>query len=285
MIPDQKELQRIIANAFREDVRDGDHTSLACIGPDAEGTARLLIKEPGILAGVEAALAVFEYGDERLETDVKINDGEEVQPGDVAFYVKGPAVSILTCERIALNIMQRMSGIATKTRRYADAICGTGARVIDTRKTTPGIRLLEKWAVTIGGGGNHRMGLYDMMMIKDNHIDFAGGIEQAISAAHTYLKRHQLGLAIEVETRNLDEVKQVMACGGVQRIMLDNYTPDEMYTAIALIDRQYETEASGGITLDTIRDYAETGVDYISSGALTHSAVAQDMSLKAVIRK
>jgi nicotinate-nucleotide pyrophosphorylase (carboxylating) len=280
-----EELELIIERAFSEDVRDGDHTSLACIGPQPRGTARLLVKEEGILAGVEVARAVFEYCDKDLEMEVFLNDGNPVAAGDVAFLVRGSALSILTAERIALNLMQRMSGIASQTARYVRAVQGTRARVIDTRKTTPGIRMLEKWAVRIGGGGNHRMGLYDMIMIKDNHIDFCGGITRAIHAVRDYLEEHGKSLPVEIETRNMEEVREVLACGGVDRIMLDNFTPAKLREAVEVIDGRYETEASGGITLETIRSYAESGVDYISSGALTHSAVALDMSLKAVIEK
>ena len=281
----KEELNLIIERAFNEDVKEGDHTSLACIGPTPRGSAKLLIKEEGLLAGVEVARAVFEYHDNDLEMEVFIEDGTRVLPGEVAFHVKGAALSILTAERIALNMMQRMSGIASKTARYMDAVKGTNAHVIDTRKTTPGIRLLEKWAVRIGGGGNHRMGLYDMIMIKDNHVDFCGGITKAIHAANNYLKKNDRSLKIEIETRNLEEVNEVLLCGGVDRIMLDNFSPAQLRAAIEVIDKKYETEASGGITLDTIRSYAETGVDFISSGALTHSAVAMDMSLKAIIQK
>ncbi|MEZ5008995.1 MAG: carboxylating nicotinate-nucleotide diphosphorylase [Chitinophagales bacterium] len=279
------ELLSIIERAFKEDVKDGDHTSLACIGKEPKGKARLIIKEDGILAGIEAAVEVFKYYDPNLKVTTYIKDGENVKYGDIAFHVEGSALSILTAERIALNIMQRMSGIATKTSKYVKAIEGTGATVIDTRKTTPGIRLLEKWAVRIGGGENHRMGLYDMMMIKDNHVDFCGGIKKAISAANKYLEEKDLDIAIEIETRNLDEVRRVMEVGRVNRIMLDNFTPQELLKAVNLIDGKFETEASGGITLETIRSYAETGVQYISSGALTHSAVSMDMSLKAIIEK
>jgi len=278
-----EELNRIISTAFNEDVRDGDHTSLSCIGKGPQGLARLIVKENGILAGVEVAKAVFDFYDPSLEMEVFIKDGTPVKVGDVAFHVKGSALSILTSERIALNLMQRMSGIATKTNRYVQEVKGTSATVIDTRKTTPGIRMLEKWAVAIGGGGNHRMGLYDMIMIKDNHVDFCGGIEKAINAANKYLTEEGRSLKIEIETRNLNEVQQVLDCGHIDRIMLDNFSPALLKEAVELVGDKYETEASGGITLKTIRSYAETGVRFISSGALTHSAVALDMSLKAVI--
>ncbi|MCP4120674.1 MAG: carboxylating nicotinate-nucleotide diphosphorylase [Bacteroidetes bacterium] len=278
-----EELNRIISAAFSEDVREGDHTSLSCIGRGPQGLARLIVKEDGILAGMEVAKAVFDFYDPLLEMEVFIKDGTPVKVGDVAFHVKGSALSILTSERITLNLMQRMSGIATKTNRYVQEISGTSATVIDTRKTTPGIRMLEKWAVAIGGGGNHRMGLYDMIMIKDNHVDFCGGIEKAINAANNYLAEEGRSLKIEIETRSLNEVQQVLDCGNVDRIMLDNFSPALLKEAVELIGDKYETEASGGITLETIRSYAETGVRFISSGALTHSAVALDMSLKAVI--
>lgn len=281
----KEELRKIIANAFAEDVREGDHSSLSTIGKAPRGKARLLIKEDGIIAGIEAAKEVFDYYDSDLQVTQLIEDGTPVKYGDIAFYVEGSALSILTAERIALNIMQRMSGIATKTSKYVEEIKGTKATVIDTRKTTPGIRLLEKWAVRIGGGGNHRMGLYDMIMIKDNHVDFCGGIEKAIEAASDYVKKNDLGIKIEIETRNMEEVQRVLDYGKVDRIMLDNFTPAELKVAVDAIDRRFETEASGGITLETIRSYAETGVQFISSGALTHSAVSMDMSLKAIIEK
>jgi len=274
-------LRNFVKLALEEDVRDGDHTSLACIPADAQGSARLLVKEEGILAGLPVAIAVFEQVDTDLEMDILMDEGDPMRKGDIAFKVTGSAISILTAERLVLNCMQRMSGIATLTNKYVKAISGTRAKVIDTRKTTPGIRLLEKYAVTVGGGANHRMGLYDMIMIKDNHVDFSGGIPQAIARTHEYLKRKGLDLKIEVETRNLEEVRQVMETGGVHRIMLDNYTPALMEEAIALINGQYETEASGGIRLENIREYAETGVDFISVGALTHSATSLDLSLKA----
>ncbi|MCO5249418.1 MAG: carboxylating nicotinate-nucleotide diphosphorylase [Chitinophagales bacterium] len=280
---DEEQLHRFIQYALEEDVRDGDHTSLACISKNAIGHARLLVKEDGILAGIPVAIEIFAAVDKNFEIDVLMEDGDVMKKGDIAFTINGPAISILTAERLVLNCMQRMSGIATLTHQYVKAIEGTKAQVIDTRKTTPGIRMLEKYAVTVGGGANHRMGLYDMIMIKDNHIDFCGGIPQAIHQTQTYLKDKNLHLRIEVETRNIDEVKQVLAVGGVHRIMLDNYTLEEMVEAVRLIDGKYETEASGGIKLNTIRSYAQTGVDFISVGALTHSAVSVDLSLKAVI--
>lgn len=282
MFIDNPLLDKIISIALEEDVRDGDHTSLACIPADAVGHAKLLVKQDGILTGLPVAFKVFAAVDPNLEVDVYMDEGDPMKKGDIAFQVTGSAISILTAERLVLNSMQRMSGIATLTHQYVKAIEGTKAKVIDTRKTTPGIRLLEKYAVTVGGGANHRMGLYDMIMIKDNHVDFSGGIPQAIERTHQYLKNKGLDLRIEVETRNLDEVRQVLEVGGVHRIMLDNYTPDLMQEAVELIAGRYETEASGGIKLDTIRSYAETGVDFISVGALTHSAVSLDLSLKAV---
>lgn len=276
-------LDRIIAAAFDEDVREGDHTSLACIGPDARGTAKLLVKAGGVLAGVDVARAVFAHFDPRLDVRTFFSDGSPIRPGDVVFTVTGSALSILSCERIVLNLMQRMSGIATLTRQYVEAVAGTGAKVIDTRKTIPGIRVLEKRAVELGGGGNHRMGLYDMIMIKDNHIDFCGGITRAIGAVTAYQSKHGLNLKVEVETRNLAEVEEVLACGGVDRIMLDNFSPARLSEAVARIGGRYETEASGGITLENIAAYAASGVDFISCGALTHSAVALDLSLKATV--
>lgn len=279
MNPEQ--LQLLLARALEEDVREGDHTSLACIPADASGHAVLLIKEEGVLAGLPVADAVFRLVDPDLQVEYLMQEGDVMKKGDVAFKVSGSAISILTAERLVLNCMQRMSGIASLTRKYVDAVAGTHAKVIDTRKTTPGIRLLEKYAVTVGGGANHRMGLYDMIMIKDNHVDFSGGIAKAVERVHQYLRAKNLDLKIEVETRNLDEVRQVLEVGGIDRIMLDNYTPELMQEAIQLIDGQYETEASGGIKLDTIRSFAETGVDFISVGALTHSAVSLDLSLKA----
>lgn len=278
---DDPVLKEFIQNALNEDVKEGDHTSLACIPKDATGTAKLLIKEDGVLAGIPVAIAIFAAVDSNLEMDIILEDGDSIQKGDIAFTVTGSAISILTAERLVLNCLQRMSGIATLTQKYVKAIEGTGATVLDTRKTTPGIRLLEKYAVKVGGGKNHRMGLYDMIMIKDNHVDFSGGIAQAVSRTKQYLKENQLDLKIEVETRNIDEVQQALDTGGVDRIMLDNYSPEEMKQAVSLINGVCETEASGGIVLDTIRTYAETGVDFISVGALTHAAKSLDISLKA----
>ncbi len=274
--------EALLELAFREDIGDGDHTSLSTIPADARGAARLLVKEDGVLAGVELAQAVAAHFDKALSFRIYLEDGAQVKTGDIAFNLMGPVRSILMVERVLLNFMQRMSGIATQTRRYVDAVEGTGCRVLDTRKTTPGLRGIEKWAVRLGGGRNHRYGLYDMIMIKDNHHDFAGGIGKAIEAARAYITQHKKDLAIEVETRDLDEVKEVLRVGGVQRIMLDNFTPERMREAIKLIDRRFETEASGGITLATIRSFAETGVDFVSVGALTHSVPSLDLSLKAL---
>ncbi len=274
------ELDFIIKKALEEDLREGDHTTLSIIPPDTIGSAKLLIKDTGVLAGVEVAKKVFEIFDPGLQTDVFITDGSHVKPGDIAFEVKGSARSILQTERLVLNIMQRMSGIATQTAQYVKAVEGTKAKILDTRKTTPCVRLLEKTAVKIGGGYNHRFGLYDMILIKDNHIDFAGGIEQAIDRVHAYLKARGLNLKIEIEVRNFDELEQVIKKGGVNRIMLDNFTPQQVAKAVKLIAGRYETEASGGITLENIREYALAGVDYISVGALTHQIKSLDMSLK-----
>lgn len=276
------ETSRIIQTALQEDIGPGDFTSLSTIPRGKTSRAKCLIKDEGILAGVEVAEKVLEAVDNSLKMERILTDGSRVKPGDIAFYVTGDPRSILQAERLLLNIMQRMSGIATMTRRVVDLLEGTGCRVLDTRKTTPLIRHLEKWAVHIGGGTNHRFGLYDMVMIKDNHVDYAGGISEAIQACKKYLKAHDLDLKIEVETRNLDEVRQVLAEGGIHRIMLDNYDHTSMREAVALIGDQAETEASGGITLETVRGFAETGVNYVSMGALTHSIKSLDISLKAV---
>lgn len=272
----------IIDRAFAEDVGDGDHTSLSTIPGDAKGAAHLLVKANGILAGVELAQAIAKRVDEGLVLRPLLRDGARVAPGDVAFTMSGSSRSILLVERVILNFMQRMSGIATLTRAFVDALEGTGCRVLDTRKTTPGLRVIEKWAVRIGGGTNHRMGLHDMMMIKDNHADFAGGIPQAVTRATAYLREHALALPIEVETRNLIEVGQALSVGGIQRIMLDNFDHAALREAVQMIGGRCETEASGGITLATARSFAECGVDFISVGALTHSAGSLDMSLKAM---
>ena len=272
---------RLIDLSFAEDIGDGDHTTLCCIPEDAMGQSKLLIKEPGILAGVEVAKEVFHRFDPTMQVEVFIGDGSKVNVGDVAMIVTGKVRSLLQTERLMLNIMQRMSGIATMTHRYVERLEGTGTRVLDTRKTTPGMRMLEKEAVKIGGGCNHRIGLFDMILLKDNHVDFAGGIEPAIERCHAYLKEKNLDLKIEIEVRNFDELERVLSHGGVNRIMLDNFSVEDTRRAVALVDHRYETESSGGITFDTIRDYAECGVDFISVGALTHSVKGLDMSFKA----
>ncbi len=274
-------IDRLIDLSFAEDIGDGDHTTLCCIPEDAMGKSHLLIKEDGILAGVEIAKEVFARFDPTMVVEVLINDGAKVHRGDIAMVVTGKVRSLLQTERLMLNIMQRMSGIATMTHRYVERIEGTGAHVLDTRKTTPGMRMLEKMAVKIGGGVNHRIGLFDMILLKDNHIDFAGGISNAINRCHAYLKERNLDLKIEIEVRNFDELNQVLECGGVNRIMLDNFTVAATKKAVDLINHRYEVESSGNITLDTIRSYAEQGVDYVSVGALTHSVKGLDMSFKA----
>ena len=276
-------LEDFIRNAFAEDIGEGDHTSLSCIPASAKGKSVLLIKEAGVVAGVRVALEVFRLFDPQLQTTVFIQDGQKVKPGDIVFETTGSVRSLLQTERLMLNIMQRMSGIATTTRLYADQLQGLRTRVIDTRKTTPGMRLLEKEAVVLGGGSNHRIGLYDMILLKDNHVDFAGGIARAITAGRQYLQDQKLDLKIEIEVRSLDELEQVLQTGGVDRIMLDNFDPATTRRAVERIAGRYETESSGGITLDTIRDYAECGVDFISVGALTHSVQSLDMSFKAVL--
>ncbi len=272
---------KLLELAFAEDIGDGDHTTLCCIPEDAMGKSKLLVKEEGILAGVEMARKVFNKFDPTMTMQVFINDGAHVKPGDVAFVTSGKVRSLLQTERIMLNIMQRMSGIATMTHRYVERLEGTHTHVLDTRKTTPGMRILEKQAVKIGGGMNHRIGLFDMILLKDNHIDFAGGIHNAISRCHEYLKQKSLDLKIEIEVRNFDELNQVLECGGVDRIMLDNFTVPDTKKAVELIGGRFETESSGGITIDTIRDYALQGVDFVSVGALTHSVKGLDMSFKA----
>ena len=276
-------LNSIIESALREDVGDGDHTSLACIPADAKGKAKLLIKEDGILAGVEIAKRVFQKVDKDTKLEIILSDGTEVKNGDIAFYVEGRAISLLTAERTSLNFMQRMSGIATFTNKAVTLLDGFNTKLLDTRKTTPNFRLLEKEAVRIGGGFNHRMGLYDMIMIKDNHVDFAGSIKNAIDNTHEYLKLHKMNLKIEIETRSLEELEEVLSVGNVDRIMLDNYSIPELMKAVEMINRRYETEASGGINLTNIRQYASCGVDFISLGALTHQIKSLDMSLKAAM--
>ena len=277
----KEEVLPFIHLAFAEDVRDGDHSSLACIPQEANGRAHLLVKDRGIIAGVQLAQWIFESIDPNIKMQALLQDGNEVKKGDIVFIVEGCSVSLLTAERIVLNCMQRMSAIATKTKAYVALTEGTKTTILDTRKTTPGLRILEKWAVKIGGGANHRFGLYDMIMLKDNHIDFAGGITKAIEKTKKYLADKNLDLKIEVETRDLDEVKEVVKVGGIHRIMLDNFTPAETIVAVEYIKGAYETESSGGITDKTIRSYAECGVDFISVGALTHSVYNMDLSLKA----
>ena len=272
---------RLIDLAFAEDIGDGDHTTLCCIPKEAMGKSKLLIKEEGILAGVEIAKEVFRRFDPEMQVEVLMQDGAHVKPGDVAMVVTGRVQSLLQTERLMLNIMQRMSGIATMTHRYVERLEGTKTRVLDTRKTTPGMRMLEKAAVKIGGGVNHRIGLFDMILLKDNHVDFAGGIANAINRCHAYLKEKGKDLKIEIEVRNLDELRQVLDIGGVDRIMFDNFSLADTRKGVEMVGGRYETESSGGITFDTLRDYAECGVDFISVGALTHSVKGLDMSFKA----
>ena len=276
-----KLIDDLIKLAFAEDIGDGDHTTLCCIPENAMGKSKLLIKEEGILAGVEMAQRIFKDFDPNLKMEIFIKDGTAVKPGDIAFTVEGKVRSLLQTERLMLNVMQRMSGIATVTNKYVKRLEGLHTRILDTRKTTPGLRMIEKAAVKIGGGGNHRIGLFDMILLKDNHIDFAGGIEKAITRAKEYLKEKGKDLKIEIEVRNMDELEEVMRIGGIDRIMLDNFTPELTRKAVKRIGGKYETESSGGITFDTIRDYAECGVDFISVGALTHSVKGLDMSFKA----
>ncbi len=278
----EKELDIIISNAVREDVGGGDYSSLACIPESTQGKAKLLVKEDGIIAGVEFAKRIFKYVDINLKVETFINDGDKVSYGDIVFYVSGSSLSILKSERLVLNAMQRMSAIATKTKSFAVLLEGTKTKILDTRKTTPGIRAIEKWAVKIGGGENHRFALYDMIMLKDNHIDFAGGISKAISKTIAYLADNHFDLKIIVEARSLVEIKEILKCKNVHRILIDNFNYDDTREAVALIGNKCQTESSGEITLETARKYAECGVDYISSGALTHSVYNMDLSLKAV---
>ncbi|WP_289063591.1 carboxylating nicotinate-nucleotide diphosphorylase [uncultured Zobellia sp.] len=278
----QKEIEYIITNAIREDVGDGDHSSLACIPDTATGKAKLLVKDQGVIAGVEFAKQVFKYVDPGMEVETLIEDGSAVKHGDIVFYVTGKSQSILKAERLVLNAMQRMSAIATKTNSFVKLLEGTGTKILDTRKTTPGIRALEKWAVKIGGGENHRFALYDMIMLKDNHIDFAGGIGKAVQKTKDYLKETNRDLKIIVEARDLNEIEQILEAGGVYRILIDNFNYEDTRKAVKLIGDTCLTESSGGINEDTLRKYAECGVDYISSGALTHSVYNMDLSLKAV---
>jgi nicotinate-nucleotide pyrophosphorylase (carboxylating) len=282
MISYSEELKKFIANAFQEDVGDEDHSSICCIPSSAIGKARLLVKQDGILSGVEVAKEVFLFLDPGLKIEIFITDGSKIKPGDIAFIVEGKELTILKAERLVLNIMQRMSGIATQTSRYASELAGLKTKVLDTRKTTPGMRFLEKIAVKHGGGENHRMGLYDMILLKDNHIDFAGGIENAIMKANQYLAKNKINLKIEIEARNLDDVRKILMIGGVHRIMLDNFDIESTQKAVEMIAGKTETESSGGITLTNLRQYAECGVDYVSIGALTHQISSIDMSLKAI---
>ena len=277
----ENELNRIIKNGFREDVGHGDHTSLSCIPSDAQGKAKLLVKDTGIIAGVAFAKKVFEYLDSDLHLETFINDGAKVHHGDVVFHVSGKSQSILQAERFVLNAMQRMSAIATKTAFFVDLLQGTNTKILDTRKTTPGIRALEKWAVKIGGGENHRFALYDMIMIKDNHIDFAGGISAAITKTKAYLEEKNLEIKIIVEARSIEEIEEILTNEGVYRILIDNFSFEDTKAAVRLINGKCFTESSGGINEKTIRKYAECGVDFISSGALTHSVYNMDLSLKA----
>lgn len=278
----QKEIDLIIANAIREDVGDGDHSSLACIPTNAKGKAKLLVKDEGVIAGVAFAKHVFSYVDDNLRVEVLIEDGSQVKYGDIVFYVEGSSQSILKAERLVLNAMQRMSAIATKTKYFVNLLKGTNTKILDTRKTTPGIRALEKWAVKIGGGENHRFALYDMIMLKDNHIDFAGGLTKAIEKTRQYLKDTNRELKIIVEARNLQEIQEIVKSDGVYRILIDNFNYEDTRKAIEIIGGKCLTESSGSINEKTIRGYAECGVDYISSGALTHSVHNMDLSLKAV---
>lgn len=277
---DPQELQKFIINALHEDVRDGDHTSLACVPVEAIGKARLLVKDKGVLAGIELAKKIFYQVDPAFEIDVFIEDGTPVKYGDIAFEVRGKSQAILQAERLVLNTMQRMSGIATLARQFVKAVEGLNVQILDTRKTTPLLRFLEKWAVRIGGATNYRTGLYDRIMIKDNHIDFCGNITQSVLQTQSYLAQNNLDLEITLEVRDMEELKEALAVGQINRIMLDNFDTDTMRKAVALIDQRFEVEASGGITLETVRSYAETGVDFISVGALTHSFKSLDLSLK-----
>lgn len=275
-------IEEIVKQTLQEDIGSGDHSSLACIDKSIIGKMKLLVKEDGVLCGVEVAKEVIRQVDPEIRMTQYLHDGDLIHKGNIVFDLEGPAQSMLTAERTLLNFMQRMSGIATNSKKYSDAVKGTKTKILDTRKTTPGLRIFEKYAVHVGGSENHRFGLYDMIMLKDNHIDFAGGIEKAIDTTHAYLTKNNLDLKIEVETRNLEEVKRVIEHGGVNRIMLDNFTPEMILVALRMINGKYETEASGGITFENIRGYAESGVDFISIGALTHHIKSLDLSLKFV---
>lgn len=276
------EIIRIIKNAIREDVGENDHSSLASIPLEALSKAKLVVREPGVLAGIEFAQRVFSYIDDSIQLDIRMKDGEMMKEGDIPFYVAGNSHSILKAERLVLNVIQRMSAIATKTNQFTEKLKGTNTQILDTRKTTPGIRALEKWAVRIGGGMNHRFGLYDMIMLKDNHIDFAGGIKPAIEKTLEYKKEKNLNIQVVVEARNLDEVKEILSCGGIDQILLDNFNYNDTKKAVQLIGNTCKTESSGNITLETAREYANCGVDFISSGALTHSVSNLDLGLDAV---
>ena len=277
------DIRKLIQLTLKEDIGDGDHSSLSCIPADAPGRMKLLVKQDGILCGVDVAREVLRQVDDSIQMEQFMQDGDAIRKGDIVFQLQGPARSMLTAERTLLNFMQRMSGIATTTHEYVDLVKDTSVTLLDTRKTTPNMRIFEKYAVTVGGAQNHRFGLFDMMMLKDNHIDFAGGIEKAIDAANAYQKEHGLHLNIEIETRSLDDVQRVIAHGGVQRIMFDNFTPDQIREGVALVNHRFETEASGGIVKETLHDYAVTGVDFISVGAFTHHIASLDMSLKTII--
>lgn len=280
LIPEDYLIQHITL-ALEEDVRDGDHSSLACISKTTKDKAKLIAKQDGIICGIEIARKVYSLVDSRIIFTPLLNDGDKIKKGDIVFKVEGPAIGILTAERTALNYMQRLSGIATSTNEYVELIKGTNTKLLDTRKTTPSMRLFEKYAVKVGGGYNHRIGLYDMIMLKDNHIDFAGGIKEAIIKTHEYLKRIGKDLKIEIEVRSMEELEDVLEIGGVDRIMLDNFTPELLHNAVCLIDKQYETESSGGINKETILSFAKTGVDFISVGSLTHQIKSLDLSLIA----
>ena len=277
-----EDIKQLIQLTLKEDIGDGDHSSLSCIPADASGKMKLLVKQDGILCGVDVAREVLRQVDDTIQMEQFMHDGDAIRKGDIVFQLQGPARSMLTAERTLLNFMQRMSGIATTTHEYVDLVKDTNVILLDTRKTTPNMRIFEKYAVTVGGAQNHRFGLYDMMMLKDNHIDFAGGIEKAIDAANKYLKDNNMQLNIEIETRSLDDVQRVLEHGGVQRIMFDNFTPDQIREGVKMVDHRMETEASGGIVKETLHDYAVTGVDFISVGAFTHQIKSLDMSLKAL---